>query len=181
MCRARGQFGRPAIYTQTEEHQVQRGVDSKICDRSSMSRQVRRAQHFAFVLQPRQSGWSQWHASAVMFFESWQIWLQYFCLSGTIQLQAGCAHFLVVPAISVLLTFTNPAALKKARLDRCSDAKGWDWVSQNHEIFPIIARRRPVDQAKLLKMRLCRRAREPLSSRGSIAPSNGFGRRLTCL
>jgi hypothetical protein len=55
------------------------------------------------ALHPRQSGWSQWHASAVTFFESWQIWLQYFCLSGAIQLQAGCAHFFV-PAIPILLT-----------------------------------------------------------------------------
>ena len=52
------------------------------------------------ALHPRQPGWSQWQASAVTFFESWQIWLQYFCLSGAMQLQAGCAHFFV-PAIPV--------------------------------------------------------------------------------
>jgi hypothetical protein len=66
------------------------------------------------MLQPRQTGWSQWHASAVTFFESWQIWLQYFWLSGAIQLQAGCAHFFV-PAIPVLLTVTNLAAFKESK------------------------------------------------------------------
>jgi hypothetical protein len=95
------------------------------------------------VLQPRQPGWSQWHASAVTFFESWQIWLQYFCLSGAIQLQAGCAHFFV-SAIPVPPTFTNLVAFKKKRDSTdVVTLKVGDWFSQNHEIFPRIA---PVDQ-----------------------------------
>jgi hypothetical protein len=50
----------------------------------------------------------------VTFFESWQIWLQYFCFSGAIQLQAGCAHFFG-PVILTLLAFRNPAAVTSHR------------------------------------------------------------------
>ena len=69
---------------------------------------------YGFRASPRQAGWSQWHARAVTFFESWQIWLQYFCLSGAIQPQAGCAHFLV-PAIPSPPYFRNLAAFTKSK------------------------------------------------------------------
>ena len=78
---------------QTAKHQVQRGVDLRQAIARPRVGKLGEPQHFASMLQPRQPGWSQWHASAVTFFESWQTWLQYFCLSGVIQLQAGCAHF----------------------------------------------------------------------------------------
>jgi hypothetical protein len=68
------------------------------------------------VLHPRHSEWSQWHASAVTFFESWQIWLQYFCLSGAIQLQAGCAHFFG-PDIAA----SSPSGICRAKRD-CDSA-----------------------------------------------------------
>ncbi len=80
------------------------------------------------ALHPRQSGWSQWHASAVTFFESWQIWLQYFCLSGAIQLQAGCAHFFV-PAIPILLTVTSRLFHKGRDMTDVVTQKSWDRVS----------------------------------------------------
>src|ERR1700733_9670562 len=65
------------------------------------------------LFHPRQPAWSQWHARAVTFFESWQIWLQYFSLSGAIQLQAGFAHFFA-PAIPVP-PWLHPAVFTKNR------------------------------------------------------------------
>jgi hypothetical protein len=44
--------------------------------------------------------------------ESWHTWLQYFCLSGAIQLYAACAHFFV-PVIIALLAFRNHAAVAR--------------------------------------------------------------------
>src|ERR1700691_5317627 len=81
----------------------------------------------------RQPGCSQWHASAVTFFESWQIWLQYFCLSVVMQLQAGCAHFFV-PAMPVLLILRNLASTNTGA-DGCSDALTYGLGFPKHDIF----------------------------------------------
>jgi hypothetical protein len=40
-----------------------------------------------------QPGWAHPHEISTDPFASWQRWLQYFLSSGTVQLQAGWAHF----------------------------------------------------------------------------------------
>ncbi len=93
------------------------------------------------VLQPRQPGWSQWHASAVTFFESWQTWLQYFCLSGAIQLQAGCAHFFASAITSPPHCPESCRFQKKTRLGWCCDAEGWGLGFPESRDFPRITHR----------------------------------------
>jgi hypothetical protein len=91
---------------------------------------------FALLLHPRQDGWSQWHARAVTFFESWQIWLQYFCFSGAIQLQAGCAHFLV-PVISVSSSSSSCRCPKRRDSIDVGMLKAKIGFLRSHEIFPL--------------------------------------------
>jgi hypothetical protein len=108
---------------------------------------------YGFRASPRQDGWSQWHASAVTFFESWQIWLQYFCLSGAIQLQAGCAHFFV-PAIPVLLIFRNLATFRKEQgSPDLADVEGRETVFPESRHFSRESRLRIISPIVRLRLR----------------------------
>src|SRR5258708_29040796 len=61
--------------------------------------QVREQRAWPVYLSPvdysyrEQPGWAQPHEISTAPFESWQRWQQYFLSSGTVHLQAGCAHF----------------------------------------------------------------------------------------
>jgi hypothetical protein len=101
------------------------------------------------VAYPRQAGWSQWHARAVTFLESWQIWLQYLFLSGAMQLQAGCAHFLV-SAIPLTPHIHRALIQERARFILVTSSIEMRF-SQHRNIFPPISTINPANHCHVVE------------------------------
>jgi hypothetical protein len=137
-----GPFGRPATYTQTEEHQVQRGVDFRYAiARRRAGKSGERNTSLSCFSHGRPDGHNGTPALSRSLnpgkfgYSTFGYLVRYSC-------KRDARTSLFRPYQSSLLSRILPL-FKKARLDWWSDAKGWDRVFRNREIFSIIARQRP--------------------------------------